>query len=135
MTVMDVGSILSMFRIMAPEFADISNDDVQMATALSCDLVSERQFGRFYGRAVALMAAHQLKLARMAQQDAETGGNSLTNGNVTSEREGDLQRSYGTEGVTGSNEDYLLQKTLYGRQFLELRKLCVIPVAVRKRGF
>lgn len=131
---MDLGSILSMFRLLAPEFDDVSNADVRVAVAMACDLVSEKRFGRFYGRAVVLMTAHQLKIARMAQEDAETGNDHLTTGNVTSEREGDLQRSYSTVGVTGGDEDYLLQKTVYGRQFLALRKRCIVPVVVRKRG-
>lgn len=131
---MDMGSILTMFRIMAPEFDDVANADVRTAVALACDLVSEKRFGRFYGRAVVLMTAHQLKITRMTQHDAETGNDLLTKGTITSEREGDLQRSYGTAGVTGDDEDYLLQKTVYGRQFLALRKRCVVPVAVRKRG-
>lgn len=127
--------ILDIFYLVAPEFEKVKDNDIEAALELYQDLVSKKRFGRFYERAVALLMAHQLKLNQIIREDAETGGDTLTKGNVTSEREGDLQRSYGNIGVTGSDEDYLLQKTIYGRLFLALRKRCIIPVSVRRRGY
>ena len=125
---------LEIFRKIAPEFQQISDDDVQEMMDFVGDVLSKKQFGKMYDRAVALLAAHQFTLQTMIAGDENAGAaTSLTSGALVSEREGDLQRSYGgtSAGSGGSDMDSLLKKTVYGLQFLTLRSMCIVPVMTR----
>ena len=127
---------LEIFRKIAPEFQQISDDEVQGMLDLVGDILSKKRFGKMYDRAVALLAAHQFTLQTLIANDENAGAaTSLTSGALVSEREGDLQRSYGgtSAGSGGSDMDSLLKKTVYGLQFLALRSMCIVPVMTRMR--
>ncbi len=79
-----------------------------------------------FTRAVAYLIAHELALAEMIADEGASSG-IITSGAIQSEKEGDLERSYGS--VEGSNTLY--DKTSYGRMFLSIRKICIVPVTVR----
>lgn len=125
---------LEIFRKIAPEFKRIPDDEVQGMLDLAGDILSKKRFGKMYDRAVALLAAHQFTLQTMIANDENAGAaTSLTSGALVSEREGDLQRSYGgmASSSSGDDMDSLLKKTVYGLQFLALRSMCVVPVMTR----
>lgn len=125
---------LEMFRKIAPEFAQISDEEVQGMLDLVGDILSKKRFGKMYDRAVALLAAHQFTLQTLIASDENAGAaTSLTSGALVSEREGDLQRSYGgmSSSSSGDDMDSLLKKTVYGLQFLTLRSMCIVPVMTR----
>lgn len=124
---------LEMFRKIAPEFAQISDEEVQGMLDLVGDILSKKRFGKMYDRAVALLAAHQFTLQTLIANDENAGAaTSLTSGALVSEREGDLQRSYGgMASSSGDDMDSLLKKTVYGLQFLTLRSMCIVPVMTR----
>ena len=125
---------LELFRKIAPELDTFDDEEVNDVLCFIGDTVSKKQFGKVYDRAVALLAAHQLTLQNIIRND-ENGGaaTSITAGAITSEREGDLQRSYGghTSWSSGSSADDLLKKTVYGLQYLTLHSMFVIPVITR----
>lgn len=125
---------LEIFRKIAPEFQQISDDEVQGMLDLVGDILSKKRFGKMYDRAVALLASHQFTLQTMIASDENAGAaTSLTSGALVSEREGDLQRSYGgmASASSGDDMDSLLKKTVYGLQFLTLRSMCIVPVMTR----
>lgn len=125
---------LEMFRKIAPEFQQISDDEVQGMLDLVGDILSKKRFGKMYDRAVALLAAHQFTLQTLIANDENAGATTLlTSGALVSEREGDLQRSYGgmASSSSGDDMDSLLKKTVYGLQFLTLRSMCIVPVMTR----
>ncbi len=119
-------------RKLAPELKDVPDDTVQMVLETAEDMVSRKQFGKLYERACLLLAAHYLTLWKQIGQEGSAAAASLTAGEVTSEREGDLQRSYGgaASGYTSPTEK-ALAKTLYGQWFLSLRSRCIVPVLTR----
>lgn len=123
---------LEELRKLAPELADVPDDTAAMMMAMAGDMVSRKQFGTAYDRAVLLLAAHYLTLWKQIGQEGSAAAASLTAGEVTSEREGDLQRSYGS-GASGytSPTEKMLSKTLYGQMFLALRHRYVVPVMTR----
>jgi hypothetical protein len=85
-------------------------------------------FGDRYGEAVGLKVLHQLAL------EARNGGNPGTGtssgsgfgGIITSEREGDLARSYGIGGSGGSG-GFIdeLDSTQYGQELKRLIRACI----------
>ena len=128
---MDTAAILTVFRAIAPEFTvTVIPDDAAVAEfSLVADFVSEPKFGPFYNKAVALYAAHLLKLNEVATDDGAASG-AITAGNIVMEKEGDLQRQYGASTSTSAADEFL-SKTLYGKLFLQLRSMCIVPAMTR----
>ena len=56
-------SPLEIFRIVAQEFASLSDGIVNQWIELSKPLISENKFGNTYNQSLAYLAAHKLKLA------------------------------------------------------------------------
>lgn len=85
-------------------------------------------FGDRYNYAVACIVLHMLAL------DARAGGENVTGigGEVKSEKEGQLARSYGSTGLSMAESD--LATTSYGQEFLGLKKENVIPFRNRTIG-
>lgn len=127
---MDSAEILAIFRIIAPEFTEVEDAAVMLQFEFCEDFVSESKFGKFYGKAIAYYSAHMMKLYNIAD---ETGSESgiLTAAGLVMEKEGDLQRQYATGEATKSSVDDMLKKTMYGKLFLQLRAMCIVPVLTR----
>lgn len=107
---------LQYFRLLAPEFAGVDDTTVNQWLSVAGNLANtgcldtERA-----AMARALYAAHMLSLTTRSGQ-----GGAAALGAVTSEKEGDLQRSYG--GVKGG--DTYLGQTSYGQQYLDITRAC-----------
>ncbi|WP_196595240.1 DUF4054 domain-containing protein [Pectinatus frisingensis] len=114
-------SFLVTFRTIAPEFAETSDATVLANLTIYQDFVSESYFGKFYERAVAFFVAHQMTLANIVTDDGPDGSY-FNSGNVTMEKEGDLQRQYSSTSSTDSDD--LLSKTYYGKMYLQLKRMC-----------
>lgn len=107
---------LQYFRLLAPEFASLSDEVVSTWLTMSANVINascldaERQ-----AMAQALYAAHWYAVT---PRTSTSGGAAL--GAITSEREGDLQRTY--SGLQGS--DTWLGQTSYGQQYKDLTRPC-----------
>lgn len=116
---------LEYFRLLAPEFSSVDDATVNRWLSVAGNLVNvgcldaERA-----AMARALYAAHMLSLSTRSGQ-----GGAAALGPVTSEKEGDLQRSYG--GLKGG--DTYLGSTSYGQQYLDVTKAC-FGAAIMTRG-
>jgi hypothetical protein len=119
----------------APEFATLA-EDVDGQTQIEDQIEFARIFvnedkwgtGAKTVKAIAVLAAHFLKILGFG----ENAGGSSAAGPVTSEKVGDLQRTYqsslGTMGT--STADRLFSETSYGRTFVLLRKTILITPMV-----
>ena len=56
-------TVLEAFRMMAAEFGQVPDETVEQWITLAGPLVSKKRFGPLYVQAVALLAAHKMKLA------------------------------------------------------------------------
>ncbi|MDR1687278.1 MAG: DUF4054 domain-containing protein [Clostridiales bacterium] len=129
---MDTASVLSIFRLIAPEFSEADDSTVETWINLSAPLVSKKRFGKLYFQALALLAAHRMKM--------NTGGESSSAGtdsqaiaaarslHVASFSEGETSISFDTNlaAYTADNAEYAM--TQYGLQYLNLRRLRIIPI-------
>lgn len=128
---MDTAAALGIFRKIAPEFAEIADNEVRDRMVLYADMVSQKRFGPYYDRAIAYLTAHFLKLDQIAAEEGADSG-TLTGHGLTMEKEGDLQRQYGsTVSSSAGSLDDLLSKSYYGRMFLAIRHMCIVPVITR----
>lgn len=126
---MDSADILAIFRIVAPEFAEVEDVAVMLQIEFCKDFVSESKFGNFYGKVMAYYTAHMMKIYNVADENGSESG-MLTAGGVVMEKEGDLQRQY-SQAESSQSIDDMLKKTMYGRMFLQIRAMCIVPVLTR----
>lgn len=127
--------VLKIFRIFAPEFAEIDDETVETWIELTDPLVDQRRFGKLYKQALALLTAHRMKLAHtgVSTEDdplADIGnigvGNFLR---VSSFTEGKTSISFNHDQAmlcTETDAEYAL--TEYGIQYLTLRRKRIMPI-------
>ena len=135
---------LQIFRIVAPEFNDIPDDDVVDDTGkvtqtgintyieLYSDLISKKKFGSLYEKALAYLTAHKLKLQGYGDEEAAGKvGDALY---VSSYSEGETSISYSGGVSTNTQVDAEYGYTKYGMEFLNLRRLVIIPIVNAGEG-
>lgn len=120
--------VLKVFRVIAPEFSNLTDEEVTAMLELFAPMVGKNTFGAKYNLALAYFVAHILALNGVY---ASVHGSS-TDGSVAGikrEKEGDLEREYAIPDAS----DYmsLLYKTYYGRMYLQIMKLCAIGIKTR----
>lgn len=118
---------LQTIQLRAPQWA--SDPRLVSLIALAKQGMSETVFGERYGEAVGLKVLHMLAKEAIAGGNPGTGTNSGSgvSGQVTSEKEGQLSRTFAdiSSGGTGSSggisagmEEF--KTTAYGRELLQL---------------
>lgn len=120
--------VLKVFRVIAPEFANLTDEEVTAMLELFAPMVSKNIFGAKYNLALAYFVAHIIALNGVY---ATTQGSSADGSvaGIKREKEGDLEREYAIPDAS----DYmsLLYKTYYGRMYLQIMKLCSIGIKTR----
>lgn len=117
--------ILRIFRVIAPEYAEMTDEEVTEVIELFAPMVSKHTFGAKYNLAVAYYIAHTITLQNLYTTTAGASSNPAVGG-VKREKEGDLEREYAV-----SDDGSLLNQTYYGRYYLQLLKLCAIGIKTR----
>lgn len=120
--------VLKVFRVIAPEFANMTDEEVTAMLELFAPMVSKNTFGIKYNLALAYFVAHIIALNGIYTTTAGASSDASVAG-VKREREGDLEREYAIPDAS----DYmsLLYKTYYGRMYLQIMKLCAIGIKTR----
>lgn len=120
--------VLKVFRVIAPEFNNLTDEEVTAMLELFAPMVSKNTFGTKYNLALAYFVAHILALNGVyaSAQGSSTDGSVA---GIKREKEGDLEREYAIPDAS----DYmsLLYKTYYGRMYLQIMKLCAIGIKTR----
>lgn len=129
--------ILDVFRIVAAEFASVADNTVLQWIDLTAPMVSRKLFGVLYEQAVALLAAHRMKIAGCGEdQTAVEGGLQLGIGDtlrVSSYSEGETSISFNSTSVS-TLADSELTLTAYGVQYLSLRRMVIMPIRCSGEG-
>lgn len=135
---------LEIFRLVATEFSDMPDDDVIDDTGkvktygvnsfikLYSDQISEKRFGSTYQKALAYLTAHKLKMNGYGNNENGTIADSLRVGSYS---EGETSISYTTNQNTNLQVDAEYALTVYGLEFLTLRRNAVIPIISAGEGF
>lgn len=127
---------LEIFRMVADEFSNLPDDDVvnegkvtqygvKSFIKLYSDQISEKRFGASYQKALAYLTAHKLKMNGYG----DTGTGSIADSlRVGSYSEGETSISYTTGQQTNLQVDAEYALTVYGLEFLTLRRNVIIPI-------
>jgi hypothetical protein len=110
---------LANYRILIPAHASVSNGTVNAWLGIAIRRHSALAWGAVYGEAMLFYAAHFVD--RLPSSGGAGSGGAT--GPLTSQRDGDLSRSYAAPASSGSSSssDDALATTEYGRAYLDLR--------------
>lgn len=128
---------LEIIRLTMPEFKDVENDVLQQWISLFRPLVSDVKFKSQYEQAVALVVGHKLKLNGYGGGLAGTDLTLASTNGLASVSEGETSVSLDTSAnslIASSPADAEYAKTVYGLQFLSLRRQMVMPIAIDGSG-
>ena len=120
--------VIAVFRVIAPEFSELTDAQLETWFELFAPMVSKNTFGIKYNLALAYFVAHIIALNSIYTTTAGASSDASVAG-VKREKEGDLEREYAIPDAS----DYmsLLYKTYYGRMYLQIMKLCAIGIKTR----
>ena len=135
---------LEIFRLVATEFSDMPDDDIRDTDTgkiikpgvnsfikLYSDQISEKRFGSAYQKALAYLTAHKLKMNGYGNTDNGAIADSLRVGSYS---EGETSISYTTNQNTNLQVDAEYALTVYGLEFLTLRRNAIIPIVSAGEG-
>jgi hypothetical protein len=113
-------------RVTMSEFKDVDDDTINVFISLAEPLVSKKRFGKLYQQALAYLSAHKMKMSGL--------GNTIGTGTIgdtiglssVSEGETSVSFSNNQAGNTAADSEYGL--TVYGMQFLQIRRSCIVPI-------
>lgn len=131
-----VSSVLKVFRLVAAEFSTVQDDTVEGWLELTAPMVSRKRFGKLYSQALALLAAHRMKLSGSYDAAGENGpsiGSLADTLRVASYTEGSTSVSFNSSVSLASN-DAELTLTGYGTQYLTLRNMVIMPITSAGEG-
>lgn len=118
---------LEYFRLLAPEFAAVSDTVVNQWLLIATNLVNPGCLpAETLNMAIALYAAHMLSIATNSASGGATGYAA-----VKREKEGDLEREYSVSATSGAVNYW--DSTPYGIQFNQLTLGC-FGAAIMTRG-
>ena len=126
-------TVIEMVRMLSgDEFAELSDEDILQWEEFVSPLVSKKQFGKLYDQAKALLICHKMKMAGLGNNPMGAMGqigNSLIASSVS---DGGSSISFANAGSsnTAMNAEYGL--TVYGMQYLQLIKTCVVPINITR---
>jgi len=136
---------LDIFRIIATEFAYMPDENVideetgkikqygvKTFLKLYSDQISERRFGKSYLKALAYLTAHKLKMSGYG--DNSSNGKIADSLRVNSYSEGETSISFSTNQGTNLQADAEYALTVYGLEFLTLRRNAIIPILSAGEG-
>ena len=131
---MDYAKVLSIFRIVAVEFKNITDDVVTAWIELTSPLVGQRRFRNLWAQALALYTAHRMKMANVGVDIADdpladVGGIGVGNlMRVANYSEGEVSLGFNTNIAQYTETDAELALTQYGIQYLSLRRMRIMPI-------
>lgn len=123
----------SFVKQLAPEFAAVDDTVVNFFLARAKKFINFPWWGEKADEGHGYFTAHMMKIAGVADSAGGGGGGGGQNGQITSEKVGDLAVSYGQAvSASGSSvSDAILATTTYGQMFLFLRgTLATTPLTI-----
>ena len=121
---------IEIIRLIGSEFACIESVDLQKWIDVVRPMVSRKQFGKLYEQAIAYLVCHKLKMAGHGENPLGDIGTIGTGFAVGSVSEGGSSISFGANQASNLAADAELGLTVYGVQFLQLRRMVIVPIHI-----
>ena len=118
-------------KIVGEEFKDVDDQLIDQWIEIFAPMVSKKQFGKLYEQALAFLICHKMKIAGLGETTLGGDLSAAANGfSVASVSDGGSSISFANIGAGNLASDAEFGMTSYGTQYLQLRKMCVIPIHV-----
>lgn len=121
-------TVIEIIRLIGKEFASVQETDLEKWIEITEPMVSKKQFGKLYEQALAYLVCHKMKMAGLGENplgDLGTIGVGFAVGSVS---EGGSSVSFGANQSSNTATDAELALTVYGLQFLTLRRQVIVPI-------
>lgn len=119
---------IEIIRLTADEFEDVDDDTINKWIEIVRPMVSRKQFGKLYEHGIAYLVCHKLKMAGLGNNPLGEMGAIGIGFAVGSVSEGGSSVSFGANQSSNLAADAELGLTIYGVQFLQLRRSVIVPI-------
>lgn len=119
---------IEIIRMIGTEFAPVAEADLEQWIEVVRPMVSKKQFGKLYEQAIAYLVCHKLKMAGHGENPLGELGAIGIGFAVGSVSEGGSSVSFGANQSSNLAADAELGLTVYGVQFLQLRRMVIVPI-------
>lgn len=121
---------IDIIRLTCPEFASVETKTLKKWLDVVRPMVSKKQFGKLYEQALAYLVCHKMKLAGLGENPLaeQMGAIGSIGFGVNSVSEGGSSISFGASQSSNLTPDAELGLTVYGVQFLQLRRMVIVPI-------
>lgn len=117
-------------RLIGGEFSEVPDEKLKLWIEICRPMVSRKQFGNLYEQALAFMVCHRMKLAGYGENPLGPLGSIGIGFALGSVSEGGSSVSFGAGQSSNITPNAELGLTVYGTQFLQLRRMCVVPIHI-----
>lgn len=108
------------------EFAEVPDETIHTFISLAEPLVSKKRFRKMYQQALAYLAAHKMKMSGFGKTiGIGTIGDTI---GLSSVSEGETSVSFSNNQAANITTDSEFGLTVYGMQYLQLRKRCIVTI-------
>jgi len=126
---------MDMIRLVGAEFENTDDETIESWIEFVRPMVSKKQFGKLYKQAVALLVCHRMKVAGLGDGAmsglASAGGGGSGGVSIASISDGGTSLSFNSGAGQWVFTNAELSITSYGQQFIQLVKMCVVPIHIR----
>lgn len=117
-------------KLSAGEFESVSEEEIAWWEEFVTPFVSKKQFGKLYDHAKALLICHKLAMAGLGESSLGELGKIKNGFAASSVSDGGSSISFANTGAGNLEPNAEYGMTVYGTQYLQLLRLCVIPIHV-----
>ena len=123
---------IEIIKLIGTEFSDVEDSVIDQWIEMVKPMVSMKQFGKLYPHAIAYLVCHKMKMAGYGTNPLgeELGNISALGFAVGSVSEGGSSISFGASQSSNLAPDAELALTSYGLQYLNLRRMVIVPIHV-----
>ena len=127
-------TVIDMIKMLSEEFNEYPEDKMENWIEFCRPMVSKKRFGDLYNQALALLVCHKMKMAGLGDNslgDLGKIGNAYMASSVS---DGGSSISFASSGIGNLTTDAEFAMTVYGTQYLQLRKSVIVPIHISGEG-
>ena len=125
---------LDIIRLVGDEFSGVSDAVVGQWIELARPFVSKKVFGKLFEQALAYFTRHMMKISGNGVDllgDLGKMGGSAGVAGIQSISDGGSSISFAWSGAQAvTSAEMVLSETVYGRQYLAIARLVVVPITI-----
>ena len=119
---------MEIIRLTGGECKNVDGAIIEKMIEIVRPMVSRKQFGKLYEQGLAYLVCHKLKMAGFGENPLGKLGTIGIGFAVGSVSEGGSSVSFGANQSSNLAADAELGLTVYGVQFLQLRRSVIVPI-------